>query len=126
MINPYIYPGIKDPSKIKFYIKYKGNSLKADEILEIIANNCGTTVFDIVSKNRKMIVVDARHIFCGIMKIHFGHTYKKIGESIGQRDHTTAIHSVNVFKNRCELEQDFRNVVDNILYDLHKKINLEY
>lgn len=123
MISPYVFPGVKELSEVRFSAKYRKEKITPKQIMEIVASRCGVTIEDIISTSRKGMVVEARHIYCGIMKNYCGYTYDNIGETIGRRDHTTALHSVRVFNNRCELEEDFREAVDSILYDLQKNIN---
>lgn len=117
-VNPYIYPGIKFSQKDREEFKNAQRSLKyrmsKDEILKIVADECMVSVGDIIDKTRKKEVVNGRFIFCGIMKDYFGYSLKKIGEYVGNRDHTTVIHAVEKYHDRYENEEHFRNSVNTI------------
>jgi chromosomal replication initiator protein len=117
-VSPYSFPGLKLSQKEKESFKNSQRSLRfritKDEILQIIAYECSISVQDIVSKTRKTEVVNGRFIFCGIMKEYFGYSLKKIGELVGNRDHTTIIHSIQEYKNRYQNEEHYRMLVNNV------------
>jgi chromosomal replication initiator protein len=117
-VSPYSFPGLKLSQKEKESFKNSQRSLRfritKDEILQIIAYECSISVQDIVSKTRKTEVVNGRFIFCGIMKEYFGYSLKKIGEFVGNRDHTTIIHSIQEYKNRYQNEEHYRMLVNNV------------
>lgn len=117
-VSPYSYPGIKLSQKDREEFRNSQRSLRyrmsKDEILQIIADECMVSVSDIVDRTRKKEVVNGRFIFCGIMKDYFGYSLKKIGEFVGNRDHTTIIHSVEKYHDRYENEDHFRNSVNTI------------
>ena len=117
-VSPYCFPGIKLSQKEKEEFRNSQRSLRyrmsKDEILQIIAEECMVSVGDIVDKTRKKEVVNGRFIFCGIMKDYFGHSLKKIGEYVGNRDHTTIIHAVEKYHDRYQTEEHYRMIVNNI------------
>jgi chromosomal replication initiator protein len=119
-VSPYCFPGIKLSQKEKEEFRNSQRSLRyrmgKDEILQIVADVCTVTVSDIIDKTRKREVVNGRFIFCGIMKDYFGYSLKKIGEFVGNRDHTTIIHSVEKYHDRYQNEDHFRNSV-NMIYN---------
>jgi len=119
-VSPYSFPGIKLSQKEKEEFRNSQRSLRyrmgKDEILQIIADECMVSVGDIVDKTRKREVVNGRFIFCGIMKDYFGHSLKKIGEYVGNRDHTTINHAVEKYHDRYQNEDHFRNSV-NMIYN---------
>jgi len=117
-LNPYVFPGLKLTQKERENLKNSQRSLRykmtKEEILEVIAEECSIKVSDISSKTRKTEVVNGRFIFCGVMKEYFGYSLKKIGEFVGNRDHTTIIHSIREYKNRYQNEEHYRDMVNNI------------
>lgn len=113
-INPYVYPGLKQD-----YLPYKLRNKKIikaslEEILKSVSETSGVSVEDILSRTRKLEIVDARHIFCGIARDHHQYTLKTIGNFLN-RDHTTAMHAVKNFHNRSNLEEGYQELVDKIL-----------
>ena len=119
-VSPYSFPGLRLSQREKESFKNSQRSLRfritKDEILQIIAYECSVSVEDIVAKTRKTEVVNGRFIFCGVMKEYFGYSLKKIGEFVGNRDHTTIIHSIKEYKNRYQNEEHYRMLVNNV-YD---------
>ena len=116
-ISPYLFPGLKLDQKNKQQIKNDSKLLRykvtKEEILEIIANECGITVSQILDKTRKKEVINGRFIFCGIMNDYFNYTLKRIGDVVG-RDHTTVIHAIKKFKDRIRNEDYFRDLVREV------------
>ena len=117
-INPYVFPGLKLTQREREELKNSQRSLRyrmsKDEILQIIAEECSIRVSDISDRTRKKEVVNGRFIFCGIMKEYFGYSLKKIGEFVGNRDHTTIMHSIETYKDRYQTEEYYRSIVNNI------------
>lgn len=116
-ISPYSFPGLKltisDKRKI---LKNRTNRvrLSKDDILDIISNESGVGVNEIVSRSRKKEIVNARFIFCSIMKDHYNYSLVYIGELIGGRDHTSVIHAINQHRSRVKNEDAYRDLTSNI------------
>jgi hypothetical protein len=117
--SPYVYPGLIVGPAIKNEIKksarYYKFTLNKEEILEIISEECGVNVHDVMKKVRKTELVKVRHIYSAILRKYYGFSYPKIAE-IMDKDHTTIIHSVDTFRNRYINEVDYRNLTNKI-YD---------
>jgi chromosomal replication initiator protein len=117
-VSPYVFPGLKldlkEKRKIQSESRLNGYRLSKDEILLIIAEENGVTVNDIVKRSRKREIVNARFMFCGIVKDYFDYSLVKIGEFIDNRDHTSVIHGITEFKYRVQSEEPFRNIVNRI------------
>jgi chromosomal replication initiation ATPase DnaA len=75
-----------------------------------------------MSNSRKSEISEARHIFCAIMKLEFNYTYESIGQFTNKRDHSTAIHSVRTFKNRCQTEEGYKEHSELIISRLYSTI----
>jgi chromosomal replication initiator protein len=119
-VSPYSFPGLRLTQREIESFKNSQRSLRyritKDEILQIVAYECSVSVADIIDKTRKTEVVNGRFIFCGIMKEYFGYSLKKIGEFVGNRDHSTIMHSIKEYKNRYQNEEHYRMLVNNV-YD---------
>lgn len=81
----------------------------------------GKTI-DLFSKSRKREVVELRMIFCFIAR-QMKYTCTSVGQYIGNRDHTTVLHSVATFRNLIETNEVFREKYTRILN--HIKQNYE-
>ena len=66
------------------------------------------------SKDRYREIVELRMIYCFLAR-QLGFSLTTIGESLGKRDHTTVIHSVNSFKNLLQTCEPFREKYLTIL-----------
>lgn len=122
-INPYVFPGIKS----EFIPEIKNrNRLKSritpEQVMNIVANSYGITSADILSRVRKREMCDARHVFCAIMRKQFRYSLKSIGEMVSGRDHTTAIHSIQTFNDRCKNEEGYKEFSDKIISQVLSKI----
>lgn len=116
-ISPYCFPGIKldckDKTKFKSSLRLSKYNVSKEEILEIISQECDVPLSEITNRCRKKEVVNARFIFCAVMKKHFTYSLTRIG-SIVDRDHTTVIHAICEFDNRYKNEDNFKSMVNNI------------
>lgn len=116
-ISPYSFPGLKltisDKRKI---LKDRTNRvrLSKEDVLDIISNESGVGVNEIVSRSRKKEIVNARFIFCSIMKDYYNYSLVYIGELIGGRDHTSVIHAINQHRSRVKNEDAYRDLTSNI------------
>jgi chromosomal replication initiator protein len=116
-ISPYCFPGIKldqnDKRKFKSSVELSKYNMSKEEILEIISQECDVSLSEILTRCRKKEVVNARFIFCAVMKKHFTYSLKRIG-AIVHRDHTSVIHALNEFNNRYKNEDIFKSTVNKI------------
>lgn len=116
-ISSYCFPGIKldfnDKNKFKSSLKLSKYNISKEEILQIISEECDVSLPEIISRCRKKEVVNARFIFCTVMKKHFKYSLTRIGNIVG-RDHTTVIHAIREFNNRYENEDYFKSTVNKI------------
>jgi len=122
-INFYTFPGMKQellPNRSKAIRKSR---ITPQQIIDIVAKNCNVKSEDIISKSRTQDIAEARHVVCGIMKHEFGFTLQFIGKTLGGRDHSTALNSTQVFKNRWEFENGYQDLVNKIMDDINDKIN---
>lgn len=66
------------------------------------------------SKCRYRELVELRNIYCFLART-MGYSLASVGESLGNRDHTTVIHNVSCFKNLMETDDTFRQKYLRIL-----------
>lgn len=71
--------------------KKKGITHK--HIIKVVASFYDISLEDLVAKNRKQEVVKPRQIAMYLMRSELQYSYPGIGEKLGGRDHTTAIHA---------------------------------
>ena len=78
-----LLPQISDPIKSDLSLK----------IRDTVCLVCNVTWDKVQSKSRKREIVLARQLYCFYMCFYTKLSLKRIGETIGGRDHTTVIHS---------------------------------
>lgn len=71
-------------------------------------------VLTLCSKRRHREIVELRHIYCSIAR-SMRYSLKYIGETLGNRDHTTVMYNVNSFNNLYETSCEFRSKYATIL-----------
>lgn len=121
MVSPYVYPGIKERELVSKNKKLKRKLIQPKDVLKLVAENFGVTVENVLSRSRKKEVSEARHIYCKIMKSEFNYSLKSIGETIGNRDHTTVIHSIETVNDRCETEDGYQEQIHSIIDQLYNR-----
>jgi chromosomal replication initiator protein len=73
-----------------------------------------TTVEILESKSRKRIYVIPRQIAMYFLKMFTSLSLKSIGSKFGERDHSTAIHSINTVKDLMDTDEDYRQKVKEL------------
>lgn len=90
-----------------------------DELLrKIICEVCEVTWEQVTDKSRKRDVVIARHLYCHFAYKWVRMSYGSIGEIVGGRDHTTALHA-------CQAVKDALDSNNFILQQYHKSISIK-
>lgn len=121
-ISPYVFPGLKldgeDRRLIKSSFKHLKYKITKEDLLDMVADECGVTAKQIISRIREREIVNGRFMYCAIMNISFGYTLQKIGKIMDDRDHTTILHAVETFKDRYRNEETFRSTVNRIYQKL--------
>ena len=70
-------------------------SISAKDIIEATAKYYNLTLKDLVGQSRKKELVKPRQISVYLIREELNTSYPTIGEELGGRDHTTAMHSYN-------------------------------
>lgn len=80
------------------------------------------------SRSRCRELVELRQIYCSIAR-SMKYCLKTIGETLGNRDHTTIIHNVTTFNNLYETNYEFRHKYATIvkyIKDNHEPSIMDY
>lgn len=129
-------------NKIYFYQQYKGEEIDlktAKKIIEETSQQNNTNVNpstimkvvakyfelshnDIINKSRRKEVVVPRQIVMFLLRDMLGMSYPDIGEKVGKRDHTTAIHSYEKISAQIKDNRDLNQKIINIKSLINKKI----
>lgn len=81
----------------------------------------GKTVF-LDKRCRIREVVELRQMFCYLAR-EMGYKLTDIGKALKQADHSTAVHSINVFRNMMETDPKYRRKFSMILNYVKQKGN---
>jgi chromosomal replication initiator protein len=78
-------------------------------ITHIAADVCTAfkiTFEQLAGKSKKRIYSYPRHIFCYICRMYTDYTFREIGIMIGDRDHTTIMHSAQTAEELIEVNDE--------------------
>lgn len=125
-ISPYSFPGLKltlgEKRTILEHTRTNRVRLSKDDVLDIISKESGICIHEIISRSRKKEIVNARFIFCSIMKDYYDYSLVHIGELVGGRDHTSIIHAIDQHRSRVKNEEKYRDLTSNIYEKISLKI----
>lgn len=89
-------------------------NMSAEDLIKIVADFFRIDPASIPDKTRKKEVVRPRQIAIYIMRERFNTSYPTIGEKLGNRDHTTMIHSYEKIKRELADDQLLAQQIDQI------------
>ena len=92
----------------------KNKPLSAKLVIERVATYFDLMPEDITGSKRDKEIVTPRQIVMYIMRQDMSLSFPKIAKSVGGRDHTTAMHSVNKIAKQLEVEEDLRDDLEAI------------
>ena len=93
-----------------------------DSIIKTVCDNYNVSIENINSKSRKQPIVQARQVAMYLAQRHIKDiTLVRIGEQIGQKDHTTVLHSCNTIKEQLEYNKELRSEIEKIEKELSKR-----
>ncbi|MGI6373861.1 MAG: chromosomal replication initiator protein DnaA [Patescibacteria group bacterium] len=91
-------------------------SLSPREIIEVVAKFYNLSTKDLLSPSRKKELVGPRQVAIYLIREELNSSYPNIGQEMGGRDHTTAMHAYNKIsqeineKNNEKLKQDLESI----------------
>jgi chromosomal replication initiator protein len=91
-------------------------SLTAKEIIDAVAKFYNTTTKELISQSRKKELVGPRQIAVYLIREELNASYPSIGNELGGRDHTTAMHAYNKIyqevkeKGNEKMKQDMESI----------------
>ena len=99
---------------IKRAVKIDDNPLTVDEILDTVCNHFSVTQTAVNSKSRKRDLVTARQVTMYLAQKYTKMPAARIGRLIGNRDHSTVIHSCTQVENRLKIDDTFKEEINSI------------
>lgn len=118
-------------NKLQFYKEVRGNDIDIKTVEEIIANTIQQTMANInpthilkcvcqffeismtelLNKSRRKEVVLPRQVAMFLLRDMLGMSYPDIGDKMGKRDHTTAIHSYEKISNEINVNKTLQQKI---------------
>ncbi len=92
----------------------KTKTTTGKNIIEAVASFFDISVSDIHGKSRKKELVYPRQLTMYLMREEIGASYPTIGQELGGRDHTTAMHAFNKIKKEIKESDKIKQDVESI------------
>jgi chromosomal replication initiator protein len=99
---------------IKRAVKVDNHPLTIDDILEKVCNHYQVSQQNIFSKSRKRSLVQGRQVSMYLAQKYTKMPASRIGQLIGNRDHSTVIHSCNAIEQRIKTDKAFSDEISSI------------
>ncbi|MDD3284884.1 MAG: chromosomal replication initiator protein DnaA [Patescibacteria group bacterium] len=95
-------------------IKQKENALTTKKIIKIVSEHFDISTEDITGNCRRKELVNPRQICMYLMRTELNRSYPSIGQEMGGRDHTTAIHGSNKVLEDLKTNERIKEDIDLI------------
>lgn len=99
---------------IKRAVKIDNEPLTVDDILEKVCDHFNVTTAAVNSRSRKRDIVVARQVSMYLSQKYTKMPASRIGKLIGNRDHSTVIHSCTQVEKRLKTDKLFSSELDTI------------
>jgi chromosomal replication initiator protein len=98
---------IKNTSKPK-------KNISAKDVVRVTSDFYGIEESSIFEKGRKKEVIKPRQVIMYLLREDFDISFPSIGDKVGNRDHSTVIHSYEKIKNELKINSDLAQEIENI------------
>jgi len=95
------------------------NSITTKQLMNIVANFFEISIDDLTGKSRKKELVVPRQITMYLMREEMKSSFPNIGQELGGRDHTTAIHACVKISEEVKNSEKTRKDIELIKQKLH-------
>lgn len=92
---------------IKRSVKIDDEPLTLDEIIDKVCSHFNVTVNAVNSRSRKQEIVLARQVSMYLAQKHTKMPASRIGKLVGERDHSTVLHSCSQIEKRLQVDKGF-------------------
>lgn len=106
---------------VKRAVKIDNRPLTIDDILEKVCTHYGVSQQHVVSKSRKRDYVQVRQVSMYLAQKYTKMPASRIGQLIGNRDHSTVIHSCNTVEQRLKVDKAFSSEIESIEHSFRLK-----
>ncbi len=102
-----------------FLTNTQSKSLTTKHIIESVSQFFDINIKDIIGKSRKKELVYPRQVIMYLMRKEINSSYPTIGQELGGRDHTTAMHAYNKIAKEIENNDKVRQDIDSIVQSIY-------
>jgi chromosomal replication initiator protein len=99
---------------IKRAVKVDNHPLTVDDILDKVCSHYNVEQRSVFSKSRKRSLVQVRQVSMYLAQKYTKMPAGRIGQLIGNRDHSTVIHSCNAIEQRLKIDKTFQDEISSI------------
>ena len=99
---------------VKRAVKVDNHPLTIDDILEKVCRHYNVEQRQVFSKSRKRELVQVRQVSMYLAQKYTKMRASRIGQLIGNRDHSTVIHSCNAIEQRLKVDTTFSDEIRSI------------
>ncbi|MCA9298011.1 MAG: hypothetical protein KDA28_03035, partial [Phycisphaerales bacterium] len=82
------------------------------DIIGTVTEFYGVRLADLQSKRRQRSIALPRQVCMYLARRHTRHSLEEIGGYFGGRDHTTVMHAVRSIETKCEVDDEFKSVLE--------------
>jgi chromosomal replication initiator protein len=88
--------------------------LTPEAVVKLVAARFDVKVADLRSSKRGRAIATPRQVAMYLIRKHINTSFPKIGETLGGKDHTTAINACRTIEERIGHEPELRGIVDDL------------
>lgn len=100
----------------------KSKSITSKDVIDSVSKFFDVHIQDLVGKSRKKELVYPRQITMYLMRIEINTSYPTIGQELGGRDHTTAMHACNKIIKEVDDNEKVKQDIDSIKQLLYSAV----
>ncbi|MFH0928495.1 MAG: chromosomal replication initiator protein DnaA [bacterium] len=93
--------------------------VSAKSLIEIVARYFDLNIVDLLGKSREKRLAFPRQIIMFLMREELKSSFPAIGQELGGRDHTTAMHACDKIKTELVTNERLKRDIENILQQVH-------
>ena len=88
--------------------------MSAKDVIRVVSEFYGIDESTVSEKGRKKEVIKPRQVIMYILREDFDISFPSIGDKVGNRDHSTVIHSYEKIKNDLKTNPELVQEIDRI------------
>jgi chromosomal replication initiator protein len=111
-----VEPNLSNIKKILSDIIHSGRKkgINFKQVIEAVSDFYDINGQDLINRSRRRDIVKPRQIAMFLMREELRASFPVIGDQLGGRDHSTAMHAYEKVRQEIERDEDFEQVINNI------------